>query len=81
MDRPGTPAPAYSWQENAGGAVMDDQTAPAREGFLYVLAHPSDPMLYKIGVTILDPRERLAQHNTQLDKYAGLPVNPRGEMS
>lgn len=40
-------------------------------GYLYVLVHPSDPNLYKIGVTILQPEERLAQHNSQFEKYAG----------
>jgi hypothetical protein len=36
--------------------------------------HPSDPTLYKIGVTIRKPEERLAQHNSQFDKYAGQVV-------
>ncbi|WP_436037029.1 GIY-YIG nuclease family protein [Variovorax paradoxus] len=35
----------------------------AKTGYLYVLVHPSDPDLYKVGVTILEPGERLAQHN------------------
>ena len=38
-----------------------------KSGYLYVLVHPSDPDLYKIGVTILRPEKRLAQHNSQLD--------------
>ena len=38
--------------------------ADYRAGYLYVLAHPSDPDLYKIGVTVLRPEKRLAQHNS-----------------
>lgn len=48
-------------------------------GYLYVLIHPSDPDLYKIGVTILTPEERLAQHNSQFDKYAGKIVKETGQ--
>lgn len=42
-----------------------------KPGYLYVLVHLSDPDLYKIGVTILHPKVRLAQHNSQHEKYAG----------
>jgi hypothetical protein len=45
-----------------------------KSGYLYVLVHPSHPELYKIGVTVLRPEKRLAQHNSQLDKYAGQVV-------
>jgi hypothetical protein len=48
-------------------------------GFLYVLTHPSEPNLYKIGVTVLRPEERLAQHNSQLEKYAGQVVARTGQ--
>jgi len=53
--------------------------ADYRAGYLYVLVHPSDPDLYKIGVTILRPEKRLAQHNSQLDKYAGRIVKETGQ--
>lgn len=42
-----------------------------KAGYLYVLVHPSDPDLYKIGVTILHPEKRLAQHNSQFHQYGG----------
>jgi hypothetical protein len=50
-----------------------------RAGYLYVLTHPSDPELFKVGITILDPKKRLAQHDTQLDKAAGLVVARTGQ--
>jgi hypothetical protein len=50
-----------------------------KSGYLYVLAHPSDPDLYKIGVTILDPKKRLAQHNSQFEEYAGKIVKATGQ--
>src|SRR5205807_7124311 len=53
--------------------------ADYRAGYLYVLVHPSDPDLYKIGVTVLRPEKRLAQHNSQLDKYAGRIVKETGQ--
>src|SRR4051812_4106879 len=51
-----------------------------KSGYLYVLVHPSDPDLYKIGVTILRPETRLAQHNSQYQKYAGKVVKETGQM-
>src|SRR2546425_2046548 len=53
--------------------------ADYRAGYLYVLVHPSDPDLYKIGVTILHPEKRLAQHNRQDEKYAGTVVKETGQ--
>lgn len=50
-----------------------------KPGYIYVLTHPSDPNLYKIGVTVLEPKKRLAQHNTQLSKYAGRVVKETGQ--
>jgi predicted GIY-YIG superfamily endonuclease len=50
-----------------------------RAGSLYVLTHPSNPNLYKVGVTVVDPKKRLAQHNTQLDKAAGRVVRETGQ--
>jgi hypothetical protein len=50
-----------------------------KSGYLYVLMHPSDPDLYKVGVTVLKPEKRLAQHNSQFDKYAGEVVKETGQ--
>jgi hypothetical protein len=50
-----------------------------KAGYLYVLVHPSDPDLYKIGVTILHPGERLAQHNRQFEEHAGRIVKETGQ--
>lgn len=50
-----------------------------KPGYLYVLVHPSDPSLYKIGVTVLHPEERLAQHNRHYEKYAGQIVHETGQ--
>jgi hypothetical protein len=50
-----------------------------KSGYLYVLVHPSDPDLYKIGVTILQPEKRLAQHNRDHKKYAGQIVKETGQ--
>lgn len=50
-----------------------------KPGYLYVLGHPSDPELYKIGVTILHPEERLAQHNSHYEEYAGKVVKETGK--
>jgi len=50
-----------------------------KPGFLYVLIHPSDPRLYKIGQTTRHPEERLAEHNSQYDKYAGQVVKETGQ--
>src|SRR4051812_46003861 len=50
-----------------------------KSGYLYVLVHPSDPDLFKIGVTILRPEKRLAQHNSQYEKYAGKVVKETGQ--
>ncbi len=52
-------------------AILAKKQGPMKQAYLYVLVHPSDPDLYKIGVTVLQPEKRLRQHNTQLDKYAG----------
>lgn len=50
-----------------------------KPGYIYVLTHPSDPNLYKIGVTVLEPKKRLAQHNIQLSKAAGSVVKETGQ--
>ncbi|MFM9922416.1 hypothetical protein VLK31_05445 [Variovorax sp. H27-G14] len=51
----------------------------AKTGYLYVLVHHSDPDLYKVGVTVLEPGERLAQHNRNFDEYAGKIVKETGQ--
>src|SRR6266446_3633015 len=55
------------------------QVGTMKSGYLYVLVHPSDPDLYKIGVTILHPEKRLAQHNRQHEEYAGQIVKVTGQ--
>ncbi len=50
-----------------------------KSGYLYVLVHPSDPTLIKIGVTILKPEKRLAQHNSNCEEYAGKIVKETGQ--
>ena len=50
-----------------------------KPGYIYVLTHPSSPNLYKIGVTIREPRQRLAQHNGDYSKVAGRVVKETGQ--
>jgi len=50
-----------------------------KSGYLYVLVHPSDPDLYKIGVTTLHPEKRLAQHNRDYEEHAGQIVKETGQ--
>lgn len=50
-----------------------------KSGYIYVLVHPSDPDLYKIGVTTLKPEQRLAQHNSDYSKEAGRIVKETGQ--
>lgn len=50
-----------------------------KAGYLYVLVHPSDPTLYKVGVTVLHPQRRLSQHNREYRKYAGKIVKDTGQ--
>jgi len=58
----------------------DQKLEPRRPGYLYVLTHPSDPELYKVGVTVLHPEKRMAQHNSQLEKAAGRVVRQTGQL-
>jgi len=60
-------------------SVVRRHIEPMKSGYLYVLVHPSDPDLYKIGVTILDPEKRLAQHNSQHKEHAGRIVKETGQ--
>ncbi|HAT1720787.1 TPA: GIY-YIG nuclease family protein [Legionella pneumophila] len=47
-------------------------------GYLYVLIHPSNPNLYKVGVTIREVNKRLAEHNRKSDEYTGQIVLKTG---
>ena len=51
-----------------------------KSGYLYVLVHPSDPDLYKIGITTRTPQERLAQHNSDYSQLAGRIVKETGQI-
>jgi len=48
-------------------------------GFIYVLTHPSDPNLIKVGMTTRSPQVRLKEHNTQFGKAAGKIVEATGQ--
>ncbi len=50
-----------------------------KPGFLYVLTHPSDPNLYKVGVTTRKPEQRLVEHNRNFEECAGLIVKETGK--
>lgn len=49
-----------------------------KAGYLYVLVHPSNPDLFKIGQTTRDPEVRLAEHNDQVRRLAGKFVKETG---
>jgi hypothetical protein len=50
-----------------------------KSGYLYVLVHPSDPDLHKIGQTTRHPEERLVEHNSSYSKHAGRIVKETGQ--
>lgn len=50
-----------------------------KPGYLYVLVHPSDPNLYKIGQTTRHPEKRLSEHNSNYEEYAGQIVKETGQ--
>jgi hypothetical protein len=50
-----------------------------KSGFIYVLTHPSDPYLIKVGMTTRNPEVRLKEHNSQFDKAAGKVVKATGQ--
>jgi len=50
-----------------------------KSGYIYVLVHPSDPDLYKIGITTRQPKQRLAQHNSDQNQLAGRIVKETGQ--
>ena len=49
-----------------------------KSGYIYVLTHPSDSNLYKIGVTTRNPEVRLAQHNSDPTQLTGRIVKETG---
>ena len=50
-----------------------------KSGYIYVLVHPSDPGLYKIGVTTRTLEQRLAEHNSDFNEYTGQVVKETGQ--
>lgn len=50
-----------------------------KSGYLYVLVHPSDPNLYKVGQTTRHPQQRLVEHNSDFAKLAGRIVKETGQ--
>lgn len=48
-------------------------------GYIYVLIHPSDPNLFKVGVSVHHPKRRLAVHNRDFTKAAGRVVEATGQ--
>ena len=50
-----------------------------KAGYIYVLTHPSDLNLIKVGMTTRSPQVRLKEHNTQLDKAVGKVVEATGQ--
>ncbi len=50
-----------------------------KSGYIYVLVHPSDPDLYKIGITTREPEHRLAEHNKNHEEYTGKIVKKTGQ--
>ncbi len=50
-----------------------------RPGYIYLLTHPSNSNLIKVGVTTRKPETRLKEHNTHFDKPAGKVVHATGK--
>jgi len=50
-----------------------------KPGYLYVLGHPSDPMLVKVGRTVQKLERRIAQHNSDYTRVAGKIVKETGQ--
>lgn len=50
-----------------------------KPGYVYVLVHPSDPNLYKVGQTTRHPEKRLVEHNSDFAKHAGRIVKETGQ--
>jgi hypothetical protein len=60
------------------GQTHTDTESTMKSGYLYVLVHPSDPDLYKVGMTTRHPQERLVEHNSNYSEYAGQIVKETG---
>ena len=58
---------------------MSATSSAQKPGHLYVLIHPSDPALFKVGITARTPEERLAQHNSDYSQLAGRIVKETGQ--
>ena len=50
-----------------------------KPGIIYVLVHPSDPLLVKVGRTTQKLERRIAQHNSDFSKAAGQIVQETGQ--
>ncbi len=50
-----------------------------KPGYIYVLVHPSDPLLVKIGRTTRKPEERLVEHNSNYEELTGRIVKETGQ--
>ncbi len=50
-----------------------------KSGYIYILKHPSDSSLVKVGITTRGPSERLKEHNTDLKAQAGKIVAKTGK--
>lgn len=48
-------------------------------GFIYILTHPSNQYLIKVGMTTRSPEIRIREHNSQFDKAAGKIVEATGQ--
>lgn len=51
-----------------------------KPGYIYVLVHPSNPKLYKIGITTRNPEKRLKEHNSDFSQYTGRIVKESGQL-
>jgi hypothetical protein len=59
--------------------ILGVEIVAVSSGFIYVLTHPSDPNLVKVGITARDPATRLEEHNSQFEKAVGSIVMKTGE--
>jgi hypothetical protein len=50
-----------------------------KPGYLYVLVHPSDPTMIKVGHTTVRLEERIAKHNSDLKERTGQIANETGQ--
>lgn len=51
-----------------------------KPGYIYVLVHPSNPKLHKIGITTRNPEKRLKEHNSDFTQYTGRIVKESGQL-